>query len=187
MSVESLACLVGPVIALLKAFGKVKCPHMAGVVIPRYAGKTTFTQSITSNDYLILDLEENVKMMMSENEKAQLLSLQGSPSFNLHYYPLCLKYLDEIRANHKGKSIIVFLSSLELAQYCKIKTLHTYIPCSKLCDEIKARLGQDAQKVFETCKNDLLVKLKPKQLNVYSSFEQLTDFLCAKFKLVSKL
>jgi hypothetical protein len=188
MAIENLGCLISPVILILsKLFKNVKCPQVVAVVVPRFGGKSNFIQSVSSNDYLLLDLEENVKMMMSDNEKAQLESLQGSNSFNLHYFPLVNKYLKSVIADHPNKNILVFVSSLDLAKYCGIKTIQAFVPSSSLCDSIKGSLAGDVQRLFDASKNDLLVKLKPKQLNVYNSWTQLNELISDKFHLTSRL
>lgn len=188
MVIENLACIATPILlGLSKIFKSVKCNHLVAVVVPRFGGKSSFIQSVSSNNYLLLDLEENVKMMMSDNERLQLESLQGSNSFNLHYFPLVNKYLKDIVENHPNKNILVFVSSLDLAKYCKIKTVNAFVPSSNLCDSIKAGLTGELQKLFDASKNDLLVRLKPKQLNVYNSWEQLSELLSDRFGLTSKL
>lgn len=185
---EFLTCVVSPVLFLMgKMCKNIKCPKVVAVVVPRFGGKSTFIQSVSSNNYLLLDLEENVKMMMTDSEKSQIESLQGSNSFNLHYYPLVKKYLKSIVLDHPNKNIVVFVSSLDLAKYCEIKTINAFVPSSNLCDTIKAGLSGEAQKLFDTSKNDLLVKLKPKQLNVYDSWLKLGELLSDKFDLTSKL
>lgn len=188
VGIEALSCLVGPVIGLVKlVFKKSKCPQIVAVCVPRFSGKSTFINSVSSNDYLLLDLEANVKLVMTDEEKTQLQSLQGNPSYDLHYKPIAKKYLDKIREEHKGKSIIVFVSSLELCKYCGIKKVHTFIPSQSLTEQIKGQANGENQRAFEACRNQLLCQLKPKQLNTYDTFLNLAQQLKDKFNLVSKL
>ncbi len=185
---ESLSCVIGPAFGVFKfLFKRIKCPQIVAVCVPRFSGKSTFINSVSSNEYLLLDLEANVKLVMTDEERNQLQSLQGNPSYDLHYKPIAKKYLDRIREEHKGKSILIFVSSLELAEYCGIKKVFTYVPSQTLSDQIKTQLNGENQRIFETCKNQLMCQLKPKQLNTFDTFLNLASQLKDKFKLVSKL
>lgn len=185
--VEAINCLIGPAISILiSLFKRIKCPKIQAVVIPKFSGKTSFINTVNSNELLLLDLEANVKLTMTADEQAQLDKLTGQ-SFNLHYFPICKAYLNDIIKKNPGKSFVVFVSSIDLAKYCQIKSIHSFVPCSELSDRIKQNLGEHMQKAFDNCKNDILVKLKPNQLHVFSSWENLAQQLCAKFNLVSKL
>ena len=123
--VSILGCLARPLLSAVGKLRKVDCGSVNAVVLPRYSGKSTFINSVSSKDYLLLDLESNIQLELSEAERQKLQSLVGNSSYNLHWFPIARDYLKKIRENHKHKRLIVFCSDLELVKYLGIKNVFT--------------------------------------------------------------
>lgn len=185
--VSILGCLARPLFSVLGKLKKVDCGSVNAVVLPRCAGKSTFINSVSSKDYLLLDIEENLKLELSEAERSKLQSLVGNSSYNLHYFPLARDYLKKIRENHKHKRLVIFCSDLELVKYLGIKNVFTYVPSNGLSERIKMGLEEEQRAVYEQSRMELLIHAKDKALTAYNDFTALAQMISAQFKLAQKL
>lgn len=185
---SDLVCLIRPVLSVLSKFIKsIRCHQLVAIVSHHKAGKSHFINSIQSKDWLILDLEENVKMNLTENEKVHLNKFIGNSSFNIHYYPKCREYLDDVEKNHKNKNIIVFCSDYDLVKYLKIKTVYCFAPSNNLSEMIKNNI-QDEDELKNYNENRLKVILDAgSKLITFNSFDEFSQKLISKFKLQQKL
>ena len=130
---ENTICIILPLVkGFYNMLKKVKCAGISGVCAPHHSGKSHFINSVVSKKYALLDLEENVRLLMSAEEKAILNNMSESSSKELHYFPLCKKYLEQIKKDHRGKKLIVFSSNYDLLVYCGIVDILTYVPNNSL-------------------------------------------------------
>lgn len=185
-SLSSLLCFLKPLLNILK---KVRCPStkLHGICIPRYAGKSTFCANVSSNSYLILDLENNLRLSLTPEELVRIDTLVGNSSFNIHYFPLALKYVKEIQKNHQNKELIIICSDIDLIKYLNIKNIYCYIPSNHLGDIIKSNLSDKEREVYEASRINLLMNVKQKYTSSFSDFGALANLLNTKFKLSQKL
>ena len=164
----------------------VKCGQMIAIVIPRFSGKSTFINSVNSTNYLLLDLEENVTLEMTDAERAKLGGLVGNASYNLHYFPICRDYLKKIRDNHKNKAILVFCSDMELVKYLGIPKVYAYAPSNQLSERIKTNLPEAERAKYDQSRLELLIHNKEKMIS-FNDFNTLTQSVINKFHLTMKL
>lgn len=185
---SELLCLVRPALTVLsKIFKSIKCHQVVAIVSHHKAGKSHFINNVQSKDWLLLDLEENVKMNMTDAEKDHLNKFVGNSSFNVHYYPKCAQYLQQVEANHKNKSIIVFCSDLDLVKYLKIKTVYSFAPSNNLSEMIKNNIT-DEEEIKRYNENRLNVILNAgSKLITFNSFDEFASKIINKFKLQQKL
>lgn len=181
-----LGCLVRPLFSALGRLRKVDCGSVSAVVIPRHAGKSTFINSVSSKEYLLLDLEENVRLEMTDAEKEKLQHLVGNSSYNLHYFPICREYLKRIRENHKHKKLVVVCSDLELVKYLRIKKVFCYVPSNGLSERIKMGLSDADKPIYEQSRMELLINVK-NEMTAFNDFATLAQLIVAKYKLSQKL
>ena len=187
MDINRLCCLCSPVARCFRSLKSgVKCGQMIAIVIPRFSGKSQFINSVNSTNYLLLDLEENVTLEMTEVERTKLQGLIGNASYNLHYFPICRDYLKKIRDNHKNKAILVFCSDMELVKYLGISKIYAYAPSNQLSERIKADLPEADRAKYEQSRLELLIHNKEKMFS-FNDFNQLTQSIINKFKLTMKL
>lgn len=182
-------CIVAPLAHILfKLFKKVKCGGpMVGICAPHYSGKSYFINSVNSKKYALLDLEANIDLHMTADERNLLKNLNSeNSSRNLHYFPIAKRYLDEIKKNHKGKKILVFSSNYELLEYCGIKYILSYVPSNSLSDNIKLNLDEQAKMIFDSNRVDLMLKAGKKLIS-YNNFDDFNKDIINKFKLQIKL
>lgn len=183
---DALLCLVRPLLSgVVKLISGATCNKVVAVVVPRYCGKSHFVNSISADSTLLLDLEENITLQLSADEKEKLQSLVGNSSYNLHYFPICKKYLEETKKNHKFKRIVIFVSDLSLVKYLGIKEVHTFIPSNTLTRTLGDTLTEDKKSKLEESRLALL--LATKKINTFSDFGELSKALIDKFKLQQKL
>lgn len=176
-SLGSIVLCAVPLIAkYIKRKRAQKKDKISAVVIPRYCGKSSFINEVSSEKYLLFDLEANVNFKMTDNERNQLESMKANSSYRLHYYPICKKYFEEVKINHKDKNIIIFCSDVDLVHYCGINNIHAFVPSSKFCKDVKALMNSDeCRSLFESNKLEILTKIKQKYLHVYDSFSGLHE------------
>lgn len=185
---ENLICILGPLVkGLITAIKKIKCSGDVAICAPHNSGKSYFINSVSSKNYALLDLEENVALHLTEQEKQLLNSLNNdNSSRNLHYFPLCKKYLLDIKKNHKGKKLIVFSSNYELLEYCNLKNIISFIPSNVLAENIKLNLNEEKKKEFENNRVELMLKAGNKMIS-FNNFDDMGNFIINKFKLQRKL
>lgn len=181
-----LLCLIRPLLSgigsLLK---KATCNRVVAVVLPRHCGKSTFINSISVGDTLLLDIEENVQLEMSEAERSKLQNLSGNASYNLHYFPICRDYLNKVKTNHKFKKIIVLCSDLELCKYLGISAVFTFVPSNSLARTLSDAFPEDKKARFEESRLSLL--LGTKKIFTFNGFDDLNKMIIERFKLQQKL
>jgi predicted lipase len=188
MAVSELLCLVRPILGVLsKIFKSIKCHQLVAIVSHHKSGKSHFINSVQSKDWLILDLEENVKINLNDGERDHLNKFNGNTSFSVHYYPLCKKYLDSVEANHKGRNIIVFCSDLDLVKYLKIKQVYSFAPSNNLSEMIRNNItDENDQKKYDENRLTTILNAGAK-LITFNSFDDFSNKLITKFKLQQKL
>lgn len=183
---EAALCLVRPVLnALGSLLKKMTCNSVVAVVLPRHCGKSSFINSITAKDSLLLDIEENVQLEMSEGERTKLQTLSGNASYNLHYFPICRDYLNKVKKNHKFKKIIVLCSDLELCRYLGISAVFTFVPSNSLAKTLGEAFPEDQKARFEESRLSLL--LGTKKIYTFNGFDDLHKMIIQRFKLQQKL
>lgn len=184
---SSVLCILRPVVMVAgKMFKSIKCNRIFGICVPCKAGKSLFIDSISvSDNYLLLDLERNLELTMTQEDAQRLNALKGTASYQIHAYPIYKRYYEEIIKNYRNKAIIVFCSDLRLMAYLGIKKTYTFIPSNTLSDAIRANLDEHDAKLFTDSRLELL--LNAKKMISYSSFDELQKALQAKFKLQVKL
>ncbi len=191
ISGSTLMCiLTGGVSLLYRACKSVKCGNIKCIVIPTKCGKSTLIGNLTDFNFKILDLEENALLSLSQEERDKLNQMKGNSSFNLHYYPLVKKYLDNIKENFKHNNLLIFCSDIELAKYCGItkKNIYSFVPSNRLTNEILNRVvsqNTTEKQIFESSRLNVL--LKNINLKSYDSYDELKNLVMNKFKLKSKL
>lgn len=185
-SLSTLLCFLRPIYSILT---KIRCNSgsLSAIVIPRFSGKSTFVSTVCSKEYLLLDIESNIQLSLTEEEKSRLNSLVGNSSFNLHFYPLAKAYLTNIQQNHKNRKIIVVSSDLELVKYLGIKYILAYVPTNTLGDAVKANLSEEQKAIYEQSRIDLLINIKQKDISSFTDFQSLTQMIMNKYKLSQKL
>lgn len=185
-SLSTLLCFLRPIYSILTTI-KCNSGSLTAIIIPRFCGKSTLISSLASKEYLLLDIEQNLKLSLSPEEQLRLNTLVNDSSWSLHYYPLARKYLHEIQQNHKNRKIIVVCSDLELVKYLQIKTIVAYLPNGSLGDAIKSNLTEEQKLIYENSRIDLLINVKQKLVSSYTDFQSLTQMVINKFKLSQKL
>jgi hypothetical protein len=185
--VSTLACLVKPVLTLLKKLVNINCGSISAVVIPRHAGKSSFVSTVSSKEFILLDVEENIKMNLSPEENLRLNSLVGNSSWALHYYPIVRDYVIKTQNNHKNKKIVILCSDLELIKYLNIKNVLSFVPSNTLSENIKNSLDEATKLVYEASRMDILINTDVKKITSYADFGQLSNALISKFKLQQRL
>lgn len=187
---DSLICLVRPMLKLVKIlFNKVDCGSIIAICAPRFSGKSHLISQTIGKKYKLLDLEQNIMLHLTSDEKQMLTSFESSnESYNLHYYPLCKKYLVELKKNWKHKALIIFSSDFELLKYCGLTDdkINVFIPSNSLADAIRANLNEHDTKLFDNSRTELMLK-GSKKVNAYSSFDDFNKMIISKFKLQNKL
>lgn len=187
---DSLICLVRPLLMGLKAiFKKVDCGKIEAVVAPRFSGKSHLVSQAIGKKYKLLDLEENIKLHLTADEKQMLSSFESSnASYNLHYYPLVKKYLIELRKNWKHQNLLIFSSDYELLKYCGMSDsqINVFIPSNSLATAITSNLNEHDQRLFDSSRTELMLKGSDKVVS-YSSFDDMNKLIIAKWKLQNKL
>lgn len=184
---ENAICIALPIIrAVVGLVKKIKCSSTVGVCAPHYSGKSYFINSVISKKYALLDLESNVELHMKPEEKQLLNSIGENSSKNLHYFPICKKYLEEVKKNHKGKKLIVFSSNYELLEYCGISDIMSFVPSNSLADNIKLNLNENDKKDFDANRIALMLKAGSKVLS-YNTFDDFGKAIINKYKLQMKL
>jgi hypothetical protein len=186
-SVSAIACLFRPLLNFLGKAKNINCGSLTAIIIPRFSGKSTLISSVVSRTHLLLDIEENVKLELTEQEKVKLNSLVGNSSFNLHYYPIVRDYILKVRNNHKHKKIVIVCSDIELVKYLNIKNHFCYVPSNSLTENIKTNLADTEKTIYEQSRLDLLVNVNQKDITSYSDFATLANMIIGKFKLAQKL
>lgn len=184
---ENALCVIMPILkATYNILKKIKCSNTIGICAPYYSGKSYFINSVMSKKYALLDLEANVELHMTKEEKDLLTNLGENSSKDLHYFPICKKYLEQIKKNHKGKKLLVFSSNNELLKYCGIYEIFNFVPSNSLADNIKLNLTEQQKKEFEANRIALMLKASNKVIS-FNSFDDFGKELVNKFKLQMKL
>lgn len=182
-----LSCFLAPLAKLIwSGIKKIKCPQDVAIVAPHYSGKSFFVNSVSSKKFALLDLEENVRLHLSKEEKELLASLNNNSSYNLHYFPVVKKYLQQIKKDHKGKNLIIFSSNYELLEFCGIKNIMSFVPSNELSNNIKLTLDEDKKKQFDSSRVDLMLKAGDNLIS-FNSFDDFGKQIINKFKLQAKL
>ncbi len=181
-----LSCFIAPLVKMaIEGIKKIKCQGDVAICAPHNSGKSFFINNVSSKKFALLDLEENVALHLSKEEKELLGALDNNSSKNLHYFPLCKKYLQEIKKNHKGRNLIIFSSNFELLEYCGLKKIYSFVPSNSLTENIKLNLNEEQKKIFESSRIDLM--LKAKDITSFNSFDDFNKSLINKYKLQAKL
>lgn len=190
MGAETLLCLIKPLIVIITTlYKKINCSKLYGVTIPKHSGKSYLVSMCLGNDTELLDIEANVSLSLTEAEKETLKSFESSnSSYNLQYYPLCRKYLEQVRKDFKNKNIIVFSSNYDLLVYCGVakSNIKTYVPSNDLSNNIRQNLNEHDKKIFDSSRIELMLK-GAKKLISYHSFDDMNKDIIHKFKLSIKL
>lgn len=180
---SEMLCFIMPIIrGILSAVRHIRCgADIYGVIVPRKSGKSMFVSQISSSKYCLIDLDENIKVILSTEEQAKIDKLNET-SRKLHLFPLCKKYVAELRKQHRDKKLIILSSSLELVEYCGIhkKDIYNFSPSATLSETIKCSLSVEEQAEFEHNKLELV--LRADSLTTYNSFEDLGKEIMTKFK-----
>lgn len=188
---SEVLCLLKPFFILgAKALMKVKCPSgMVGVCAPRHAGKSTLIHSTESTEWELVDLEELVKLSLTEQEKKTLESLNGQnvKAYSLHYKPLAKKYLQQLKKQHKGKRFLVFASDIETLKYCGIATIHSWVPSNSLARTITEHLNEEEARIFSSSRIDIMLNASKKLLSSFNSFDDYVKDVANKFNLQMRL
>jgi hypothetical protein len=190
MGAEALLCLIKPLVVIVTTlYQKVNCSRLYGVCIPKHSGKSYLVSMCLGDNIELLDLEANLNLHLTESEKETLKSFESSnSSYNLHYYPLARKYLEEVRKNFKHKNIMVFSSNYDLLVYCGVSksNIKTYVPSNDLSNNIRNNLNDHDKKIFDSSRIELMLKGANKLIS-YHSFDDMNKDIIRKFKLSIKL
>lgn len=180
---SEMLCFLVPIIRTTISFIRhIKCgADIYGIIIPQKSGKTSFVSQISSSKYCLIDLDENIKVVLTSEEQDKIDKLNET-SRKLHLFPLAKKYVKELRTQHRDKKLIILSSSLELVEYCGInkKDIYNFAPSNSLSKHIKCQLSEEHKASFEHSKLELA--LKADSLITYNSFEDLSKEIMTRFK-----
>lgn len=183
-------CLLSPLVALLS---KVKCrfSRVNGIVIPRKSGKTHLAKVLEKKNYIILDIENSVKLHISNDELRKLEELQNShetQSYNNYYFPICRKFFNQLQKDFKHKSFLVLSSDPELLKYLGVKNILYLTPSNKLYNQIIQNMSLDeVGKRLLQASRDTIIQSSGKHLTAYDTFENLIQIVSNKFGLHYKI
>lgn len=166
-----------------------------GICLPARCGKSTIASKfVLNNKTIILDLEEATKLSLSEDQIKRLEEYKAKnqmTSYNSLFYISCKNYVDEQIKAFPNKKFIILSSDRELLKYCgcSVNKIISFSPSNSLFDKIKANIEdeKDRRNVEENRTNILLNNNKKSPINVYESFEQLTNMLGNMLDLKVKL
>jgi hypothetical protein len=178
------------VVKLLKS--RMRCSRISGIVLPSKGGASTMVERLAQSDNaIILDLNNNIEMNLSEKEMEIFKSLsRQSPSFAVHIYPLLKRYVQNVKKNFPHKKIIVVGSNIKELQYCGIKKgdILSFIPNTEFSNIIMGALMSETDKeLFQNSRLELLLGTKEKLRNVYESYDDLQKKITAKYGLSVKI
>lgn len=180
---SEMLCFLLPIVRAAVSFVRhIRCgADIYGVIIPQKSGKSSFVSQISSSKYCLIDLDENIKVVLSSEEQAKIDKLNET-SRKLHLFPLAKKYVKELRQQHRDKKLIILSSSLELVEYCGIhkKDIYNFSPSNTLSEHIKCQLSEEQKASFEHSKLELV--LRADSLITYNSFDDLAKEIMNKFK-----
>jgi hypothetical protein len=182
-------CLLSPLIGLLS---KIKCRFIRyhGIVLPKKSGKTHLSKVLEKKDWILLDIENSVKLHLSAEEQNKLTALQDSgekQSYDSFYYPICKKHFEQLKKDFKKKSIIILSSDAELLKYLNISNILHLAPSNKLFTEILNREQDQNNKKLIQASRDLIIQNSGKSLKAYDSIENLIQIVSSRFSLNYKL
>lgn len=186
MDLNAVLCVVRPIIlGLSKVFKNIVCSRIVGLAIPAKAGKTVLSDAISTNEWLILDVERLIELAMTKEESDRLVHIKGTASYQIHAYPIYRRYYVDLLKAHKGRNIIVMASDLKLLAYLGIKKTYTFVPDNKLADAVMKSMDEEASKLFVDTRLELLANTR--DYITYRGFDDLRDLVVDKFKLQTKL
>lgn len=133
------------------------------------------------DDFVLLNGELTLRAMQSQDENDKMLQLKAE-NYNLYimkYKKHMKTILNAMREQHKDKTIVLLLSSQEMANALHIKKhIQVYQMSDKLYDEAKMKLQTDKERQYvEKQRKRLLDKAKFK----YESIDQLQEHLNNQF------
>jgi hypothetical protein len=182
-------CLLTPLIGLLS---KIKCRFIRyhGIVIPKKSGKTHLSKVLEKKDWILLDIENSVKLHLSADEQNKLNVLQDAgekQSYDSFYYPLCKNHFESLKKDFKKKSIIVLSSDAELLKYLNISNILHLAPSNKLFTDILNKEHDPNLKKLIQASRDMIIQSSGKKLKAYDSVENLIQIVSSRFSLNYKL
>jgi hypothetical protein len=191
--VSVAGCLFSMGVSMLVRMLKKKClcNKVLGIIVPSKAGTTQLVNSLNlTDDCVILDLAENIKLTLNEKELEMFNTLnRQSPSYMIHILPLYKRYFEQIKKDFKGKRIILVSSNSKEIEYCGVnkKLIHSFVPNSEFTKIIGDNLPEDQKVMFEASRLELLLNAKEANRSVFKSFDDLKEKIVAKYKLSVKI
>ncbi len=186
-------CLFSLGVSMLVRMLKKKClcNKILGIVVPSKSGTTQLVNSLNlTDDCVILDLAENIKLTLNEKELEMFNTLnRQSPSYMIHILPLYKRYFEKIKKDFKGKRIILVSSNSKEIEYCGVakKLIHSFVPNTEFTKIIADNLPEEQRSMFEASRLELLLNAKERQRTVFKSFDDLKEKIVAKYKLSVKI
>lgn len=191
---ETVSCLFGMGLKFLfNRLQKINCIDFVGVAVHSQGGKSTLAKSLqaTRDNALILDLEENVKISLTEEKSRQLQAYKNNmelSTYNSLFYIYAKEFVETLRKNYPKRRIILLSSDPELLKYCvkNIKILACITSNELFTKILNNQTNEEIKKLIEQTRTNLMTTNYRKAF-IYNNFDDLTRFICEKLDLKNKL
>ena len=160
-----------------------------GICIPNGCGKSFVSNVLESDEYHIIDLDQETVEDLDQDEKDSILNQNQMKISRLIYSKskmIIQEVLDILKhSSNKGKSIILVSSDYRLLKYNEASTIYYFMPSDLLVEQLKKEPCFNEKK-FQACKQDL-IKRKNDKLIIYNSLDELQKIVSTKFNCKLKV
>lgn len=161
------------------------------IVSHRKAGKTSLVNSLDSNKYVIIDLDDlSSYVECDEVRKLQELKDTNKSLYDLLYKDIVKASLTKVKKQLGSKRLLCFCSDYELASYLfKESSVYCAIASNSFRNTIREGCESEQEKrAFNSSVEDLLQHLhKNKPLIVYNSYTELQGSICRLLNISNKI
>jgi len=192
-TVESLFSIILLIPTIYRLAMKLKNNKLKGIVLPPSTGKTFLSSNFNVDKYTtLLDIETSTRLSLSEIELKQLDQLRDSgqiSSYNSMFYIKCKEYLKNQKKAFKRNVFIVISSDRSLLKFIGINpsNILVFSPTNEFFEKICVNLDETKKSVATSARQNLLLETRKENLNVFNSFQELSNILGQKLGLTHNI